>query len=189
MWGRDDLVLSYHPGSTAHPRDMADHHVRGELDREVDRLLLFRGLTSLPRRRGNMPAWCVWLFTFTTGTAVLAAAGGSALVFGVLDAGATTDGRFPAQRPILSGLALIGVVGLPMAFSSIALYMVAPRAGVITTAAGLMLLAWLLAEVAIIGTFGWLEVLFALIAVVIVAGGTRHVRATTTPGVHIRRIR
>ncbi len=144
--------------------------VRRMADHEVDRLLVFRGIQSLPARPAHVPSWSVWLAVLTSATAILATAGGIALAAGVREVGATIDARFPAHNAVAAGAALIVVVAIPMTWATVSLYVVSPHAGATSTIAGALLLLWLSIEM-VITEFSWLQVLFAADGALLMIGG------------------
>jgi hypothetical protein len=110
-----------------------------------------------------------------------AVAGVVGLVGRGIDLGPTITGRMPLRSQALGGVALAGIVALPMGTAAVAGWRRSPRTGDLAVLAGTALAGWIVAQVAIIRTFSWMQpVCFAY--GVAVAGAGRALEHRTTTG-------
>ena len=97
-------------------------------------------------------------------------AGAVGLATGVLDTGPTIEHRLPRHSPVLGGVALALVVGVPATW-------LARRAwhgrdvGRPALVAGTMLVVWIAIEVAFIREFSWLQVFYLGVGASFIAVG------------------
>jgi len=105
-------------------------------------------------------------------TAVSAWYGMIGLIGGAVGLGAVTD-RIPLHSPVFAGIALGLVVALPATFTAILCLRSHPRAGAASTLAGVLLLAWIIVELAVVREFSFLQPLCALLGVLLIALGDR----------------
>jgi hypothetical protein len=111
----------------------------------------------------------LWLATMTGLIAFSALGGAVALATGVM--GDEIIERLPFGSAVLGGLALAVVVALPM---TVAAYQAAkgrPDAAATAMAAGLLLVGWILVQLAIIRTFSWLQPTMAIAGLLVFLGG------------------
>ena len=87
----------------------------------------------------------------------LAAAGAVGLVGGGIDLGPTIRGRLPLHSEPLGGVALAGIVGVPMGAAAVAGWRRSPRTGDLAVLAGTALAGWIVGQVAIIRSYFWLQ--------------------------------
>lgn len=125
--------------------------------------------------RSAIEKWTVVLYVLASSSAVLAIAGGVALMFGAADfreaAGETLGGAGPA----VVGGALIAVLGIPMVSASSALYRNTRNAGRVAVGAGLVLLALIAIDAIVVGQFTWIYLPLGAVGLAMFAGGT-HLR-------------
>jgi tellurite resistance protein TehA-like permease len=117
--------------------------------------------------------------------AVSAVVGAGGMVTGTLDLGDEVTGRLPFGSTALGGAALLLMVAVPMAAVSVLAARRAPATDLAALVAGLLLIAWIFLEVAVIRTFSWLQpALLAAGVAVALAGlgvlGSSH--PTSVPG-------
>lgn len=86
--------------------------------------------------------------------AVWAYAGGAGLISGVVDLGATVDHRLPFHSPVFAGIALIVVLAIPM---TVAAWWAGRAPEETAILAGLIILCWIIVEIAIIRVFNGLQ--------------------------------
>ncbi len=122
--------------------------------------------------RSAIEKWTVVLYVLASSSAVLAIAGGVALMFGAADfreaAGETLGGAGPA----VVGGALIAVLGIPMVSASSALYRNTRNAGRVAVGAGLVLLALIAIDAIVVGQFTWIYLPLGAVGLAMFAGGT-----------------
>lgn len=103
--------------------------------------------------------------------AAAAYAGVIGLTGGSIDMGAAVNQRLPLHSPVLGGVALLVVVALPMTAAAVAAWRGITRAPELVTLAGLALIGWIVAEIAFIRTFAWLQPVCAAYGLLMVAMG------------------
>ena len=119
--------------------------------------------------------------------AVSAWGGAVGLATGKLDLGPSVTGRLPGGSPVVSGLALATVVGVPMTIAAVQEWRSALRADVTSMAAGSLLVGWIGVEMTVIRSFSWLQPAYAVAGAGIAAAGW-HARSTRSgrPGRTVR---
>ncbi len=128
-------------------------------------------MTCAVRDRG--PVRRYGLAVLEAAVALSAIAGGLALAVGSIDMGQEIDQRLPLDSPVIGGLALIAVVGLPMMAAALACVRVSSRAQSFAIAAGAALVIWILVEIAVIRSFSFLQPTFLTVGVVIMLASVR----------------
>jgi hypothetical protein len=114
------------------------------------------------------------LLALLTGlTAVSAVAGGVGLASGAVDMGATITQRFPWHSALLAGLALLVVVGAPMALTSMLAFRNQHGQQTAAVVAGALLIGWIVVEIAVVREFNWLQVVFGVDGLVVFLAGLR----------------
>ena len=106
-------------------------------------------------------------------------AGAVGLATGTLDLGHTLNQRLPLHSPVLGGLALALVVGVPTTVVAIMVLRRDPRAGRAAFAAGLLLIAWIVVEIAFIRDISFLQPFFAGVGVAFIVIGRRSLHQST----------
>jgi drug/metabolite transporter (DMT)-like permease len=97
-----------------------------------------------------------------------------------IDLGPTITSRLPFHSQVLGGVALAGIVAVPMAAAAVAGWRRSPRTGDLAVLAGTALAGWIVGQVAIIRTYFWLQpVCFGY--GVAVAGAGLALRRRSTP--------
>ncbi len=130
-----------------------------------------------PRRstsgRSEMEIWTVGLYVLASAFAVLATAGGVALIVGAIDPQGAAVAEMLWHSPVGTGVVLIAVAAVPTACSSVALYRMAPNAGRISLIAGLTLIAAVVLGALIAEQPTWFSVPLVSTGLVLAAGGLR----------------
>jgi hypothetical protein len=94
------------------------------------------------------------------------------LIAGAFDFGETVNHRLPLHSPVLAGIALAIVVGVPS--TVVALFAWRGSAGTrsVTLVAGWLLIGWIAVEIAFIREFSFLQVVYGAVGIlyVVVAG-------------------
>ena len=86
-----------------------------------------------------------------------AVAGVVGLVGHGIDLGPTIGRRLPLHSQALGGVALAGIVAVPMGAAAVAGWRDSPRTGGLAVLAGTALAGWIVSQVAIIRTFSWMQ--------------------------------
>ncbi|GAA1258732.1 hypothetical protein GCM10009657_37380 [Oryzihumus leptocrescens] len=105
--------------------------------------------------------------------AVGAAAGTVGLWAGSIDFGEEITARLPWGSTLLAGTALLVVVALPMTLAAVAAWRGSPRAPELLLLAGLLLVGWIVVEVAFIRSFSWLQPVCAVWGALVAVLGRR----------------
>jgi hypothetical protein len=105
------------------------------------------------RRKGLYRA----LGLLEAGMAVAAVAGTIGLAGGGIDFGPTINDRLPFHSYPVAAAALATVVALPTGVAAVAALRRRPRSADMAVAAGALLIGWILAEVAFIRTYSWMQ--------------------------------
>ncbi|MGY3555525.1 hypothetical protein [Williamsia sp. R60] len=104
-------------------------------------------------------------------TGLLAFAGAIGVVGGGADFGREIGQRLPFESPVLAGIALALVVGVPTTLAAFTLWRSMPQAAVTTLIAGVMLVVWIAVQVAVIREFNPPQIVFGLVGLFLVASG------------------
>lgn len=115
--------------------------------------------------------------------AVGAAAGALGLWGGSIDFGDEITARLPWGSTVLAGTALLVVVAVPMAVAASAAWRGDPRAPRLLLVAGLLLVGWIVVEVAFIRSFSWLQPVCATWGALVAVLGLRDRGRAPGPGV------
>lgn len=110
-----------------------------------------------------------WLALLTGLTAVSATAGAIGLATGASDPGDVVTARLPWHSVLFAGLALLAVVAVPMAVASFLTARDRDIHPVAAAVAGALLVGWIAVEIAVIREFNWLQVVFALVGIAVLA--------------------
>jgi len=103
--------------------------------------------------------------------ALAALAGSIGLMSGTLDMGDAITARLPLGSAVAGGAALGAVVAVPMSVAAVDAWRGAERADATAVTAGVLLMGWIVVEVAVIRSFSWLQpACFAAGAVIAAAG-------------------
>ncbi|QQQ80182.1 hypothetical protein IOD16_18420 [Saccharothrix sp. 6-C] len=113
--------------------------------------------------------------------ALNAIAGGFGFLGGGIDMGSTITGRFPLHSPVLAGIALLAVVDVPMTAAVVLALRRDRRWSVAAMAAGLVLVGWIVVQVAVIRTFSWMQPASVVAGVVVFVAGWRGRNASDVP--------
>ncbi|MDV7136568.1 hypothetical protein [Williamsia muralis] len=112
-------------------------------------------------------------------TGLLAFAGAIGVAGGGADFGKDVEQRLPWESPVLAGIALALVVGVPTTLAAFTLWRLMPQAAVTTLIAGVMLVAWIAVQIAVIREFNPLQVVFGLVGLLLIATGWHFARSDT----------
>ena len=123
------------------------------------------------------------LFVFTLLVALSAYGGSVGFWTGALDMGHKLNQRLPLHSPVLAGLALALIVGMPSTIVAVWLRQRDPRAADALTVAGALLVGWIVVELAFIREFAFLQVFYVCVGIVYIALGRAGL--TTSPGVDV----
>ena len=94
--------------------------------------------------------------------AVSAYAGAAGLISGWLRLGSTMTARLPFHSPGFAGVALACVVAVPATGAALLAWRRHPRARDAATLAGVLLVGWIVVEVAVVRQFSVLQVVYGL---------------------------
>jgi dienelactone hydrolase len=128
-----------------------------------------RVTTPVPSGQGRRP----WLAGFAAINAVAAWAGGLGLLAGAIDFGEAIDQRLPFDSLALAGLALIAVVAVPLTVFAWSGFTAEPRTDDLALAAGLLLIAWIVVQVAVIRAFSWFQPVYLAVGAGLVLASHR----------------
>ncbi|MFJ2666361.1 hypothetical protein ACIO14_18615 [Nocardia fluminea] len=103
--------------------------------------------------------------------ATWAFAGSLALITGTLSLGAAAESRLPWQSPILAGVMLALVVGLPMTVVALTATQDDARISQTAMAAACALIGWILVQLLVLQQLSWLQPVCVILAVAIAALG------------------
>lgn len=92
--------------------------------------------------------------------------------------GATIDARLPFGSTIVGGIALAVVVAAPFSFLTVLAWRGDPSGGLVAVGCGVVLIGWLLVELAFIREFSFFHPLFGLVGIGFVDAGRRVAAAT-----------
>lgn len=102
----------------------------------------------------------------------LGAYGGAlGLMVGFLDLPTELDRRLPFDSPMLGGIALALVVAVPATVLTVLAWRGDPRTDLAAVLDGILLIGWILVEVAFLGAVAFLHVLYLLVGVSLVVWG------------------
>ena len=118
------------------------------------------------------------LSAFAGFVAISAFGGTLGLITGVLDMGHELNQRLPLHSPVLGGIALALLVGVPACAVSLLAWRRDTRAGAASIVAGALLVGWIVVEIAFIRELAFLQLFYAGAGVAYVVIGRRHVAAT-----------
>ena len=112
-----------------------------------------------------------WL-TALAGFVVVSAWGGAvALITGWLRPGTSMAQRLPFHSPVFAGLALACIVAVPTTVVAVLAWRHHPRDRDAAALAGVLLVGWIVVEVAVIRQFSALQVVYGLAGVGLITGG------------------
>ncbi|MFE6922433.1 hypothetical protein ACFVAV_15435 [Nocardia sp. NPDC057663] len=103
--------------------------------------------------------------------ATWALAGALGLIIGALTLGPEAQDRLPWQSPILAGVSLALVVGLPMTVVALTATHRDPRTPQTTMAAACALIVWILLQLLVLRELSWVQPVCVILAVAVAALG------------------
>lgn len=98
-------------------------------------------------------------------------AGALGLITGALSLGPAAQDRLPWQSPILAGMSLALVVGLPMTVVALTANDHDPRTPQTTMAAACALIGWILLQLLVLRELSWVQPVGVILAVAVAALG------------------
>ncbi|MBI4934584.1 MAG: hypothetical protein HY828_11940 [Actinobacteria bacterium] len=119
------------------------------------------------------PARRPWLAGFAAFNALAAWAGAVGLVTGGMDFGESINDRLPFDSLVLAGLALGIIVGIPLTVLAWSDWNGGPRTDNLALAVGLMLIVWIVVQVAVIRTFSVFQPTYLAVGSAFVAASRR----------------
>ena len=131
-------------------------------------------------RRMSHDAWLTALAGFV---AVSAYGGAAALITGWLRPGTSMTRNLPFHSPVFAGIALACVVAVPATAVAALAWRHHPRDRDAATLAGILLVGWIVVEVAVIRQFSALQVIYGLAGAGLIAAGSRHMLAEVADAV------
>ena len=105
--------------------------------------------------------------------AVSAYGGAAGLISGWLRPGSTMTARLPFHSPVFGGIALACVVAVPATVAALLAWRRHPRARDAATLAGVLLIGWIVVEVAVVRQFSVLQVVYGLAGLGLIVRGNR----------------
>lgn len=114
-----------------------------------------------------------WLGAVCAGISINAFGGAIGLASGAIELSADAQARLPMSSPALAGLALVTVVGVPMGAAAASALAGGGKSGPIAHIAGVLLVAWIIVQPAVIGETSWLQGFFGVLGVLVALRGWR----------------
>jgi hypothetical protein len=114
-----------------------------------------------------------WLAISAWITAVSAWAGALGLASGGIKLEAGMNQRLPFDSPLFAGVALAAIVGLPFTAAAVLAWPDRPGAGVVATGAGVLLMGWIVVELAFIRSLSFFHPLYFLVGLAFLLAGWR----------------
>lgn len=106
-----------------------------------------------------------WLTVAAALVSLSAVGGAVGLIGGGLSIGAELEQRLPFHSPVVGGIALAVLVGLPFAVLAALAWLDDPRTPILTMVAGVMVVGWILVELAFIREFSFFHPLYVVVGV------------------------
>ncbi len=103
-------------------------------------------------------------------------AGAIGLASGDLAMGGAVNSRLPLQSPVLGGIALAVIVGIPATVLAVAAWHGRADTDRAAIGVGVLLIGWIAVELAVIREFSFLQVLFVGVGASLVIVGIRSAR-------------
>lgn len=125
--------------------------------------------TAPPDPRARRP----WLAGFAALNAVAAWTGAIGLITGGTDFGASINDRLPFDSLVLAGLALAAVVGVPLTVLAWSAWTGGSRTDDLALVAGVMLIGWIVGQVAVIRAFSLFQPAYLAVGAFLVAASHR----------------
>lgn len=114
-----------------------------------------------------------WLAGFAAFNAFGAWAGGVGLVSGGTDFGDAINRRLPFDSPVLAGFALLVIVGVPLTVLARSAWTGGPRTDEVALWAGLVLIGWIVVQIAVIRAFSLFQPAYVAVGAAFVAASHR----------------
>ncbi len=117
------------------------------------------------------------LLALGEGLGAVAAIGGAvAMMVGAIDFGDTIDHRLPFGSLVFGGVALLLVVGIPMAIAAVLSWSGSDHGDVVAVGAGVLLVGWIVVELAFIRSISVLHPICLVAGTAIAYAGYRGIR-------------
>ncbi len=113
--------------------------------------------------------------------AVWAYGGAIGLMAGAVDLGSTVTSRLPFDSPVFAGFGLLAMVAVPMTVAAVSAWRYFATTRWITVAAGALLVAWIVVQVAFIHSYEWLQPFCVVYGIVLIALGFWHSSDNSRP--------
>jgi len=123
--------------------------------------------TSTPRRPRT------WLAASSAFVALTAVGGAVGLIGGGLRLTSAVESRLPFQSPVVGGLALALLVGVPFSALAVQAWRGSPNTGILAFVVGVMLAGWIIVELAFIREFSFFHPLYLMIGAAFAIVGWR----------------
>lgn len=114
-----------------------------------------------------------WLAAFAAFNAFGAWYGAVGLITGGLDFGESINERLPFDSVVLAGLALGIIVGIPLTVLTWSAWTGGPRTDDLALGVGLMLIVWIVVQIAVIRTFSVFQPTYLAVGAAFVAASRR----------------
>lgn len=118
-----------------------------------------------------------WLTALAGFVAMSAWGGAVALITGWMRPGTSMAQRLPFHSPVFAGLGLACIVAVPTTVVAVLAWRHHPRDRDASALAGVLLVGWIVVEVAVIRQFSALQVVYGLAGTGLIAGGSRRMLA------------
>jgi uncharacterized membrane protein len=110
---------------------------------------------------------------FAAVNAVGAWAGAFGLITGGTDFGDTINDRLPFHSLVLAGLALATIVGIPLTVLAWSAWTSAWRTDELALVVGLMLIGWIVGQIAVIRAFSWFQPAYLVVGAAFITASHR----------------
>ena len=106
--------------------------------------------------------------------AVWSYGGAIGLMAGAVDLGSTVTSRLPFDSPVFAGFGLLAMVAVPMTIAGVSAWRHFAATWWITVAAGVLLVAWIVVQIAFIREYQWLQPFCVIYGIVLIVLGFLH---------------
>lgn len=114
-----------------------------------------------------------WLAAFLAFHAAAAVGGAVSLAIGAIDLGSALNARLPFASPVLGGLALLAFVAVPLGLTAGSAWRGEAETADLLVGTGLLLVGWIVVQLAFIRSFSWFHPAYAGIGTGLVLVGER----------------
>lgn len=141
------------------------------------------GMTDAEGMKARGMSIHVWLMALAGFVAVSAYGGAVALIIGWLRPSTSMAQNLPFHSPVFAGVALACIVAAPATVVAVLAWRRHPRDRDAATLAGILLVGWIVVEVAVVRQFSALQVIYGLAGVGLIVVGSRHILAEVADAV------